>query len=162
MAPLVVVSGPLRDIDQVLALEMGADDVVDAGLSVAVLAARLRALWRRADRGAERGAPARELCFGALTLHGRERTALLRGQRVPITEGEFEVLWMLASQAGTVVHRRDMLRQLRGLDDHPLDRSIDCRVYRIRAKLGGGSADPAVQRMRTVRHRGCVFSPAGW
>ena len=94
-----------------------------------------------------------------MSLHWRERSACLAGQAVPLTEGEFEVLWLLASQAGAVVRRQDLLRRLRGLDDDPLDRSIDSRIYRIRAKLGGGAA---AARIRTVRHQGYVFSPAGW
>lgn len=156
---LVVAATPLRDIDQVLALEMGADDVVDGQLSATVLAARLRALWRRSERERPASVTPQDLSFGALSLHWRERSACLAGQAVPLTEGEFEVLWLLASQAGAVVRRQDLLRRLRGLDDDPLDRSIDSRIYRIRAKLGGGAA---AARIRTVRHQGYVFSPAGW
>ena len=158
--PLLVLSGSLRDIDQVLALEMGADDVAPADTAAAVLAARLRALWRRGQVGMVPAAPTQDLSFGALSLHRRERVAMYRGEQVPLTEGEFELLWMLASQAGSVVERRDLLRELRGLDDHPMDRSIDCRVYRIRAKLADDAG--GAQRIRTVRHRGYVFSPAGW
>ena len=159
-APLVVLSGSLRDIDQILALEMGADDVAHADTSAPVLAARLRALWRRGQLSIVPAAPTQDLSFGALSLHRRERVAVHRGEQVPLTEGEFELLWLLASQAGSVVDRRDLLRELRGLHDHSLDRSIDCRVYRIRAKLACDSN--GAQRIRTVRHRGYVFSPAGW
>jgi two-component system response regulator RstA len=79
---------------------------------------------------------------------------------VPLTEGEFEVLWLLASHADTALSRRDILRQVRGIDESPLDRSIDSRVYRIRAKLG--DANRSSQRIRTVRHRGYVFCSVGW
>ncbi|MFO1272586.1 MAG: response regulator transcription factor [Rubrivivax sp.] len=156
--PLVVACRGLRELDQVLALEMGADDVFDASLGAPVVAARLRALWRRGSAGgaAEPG----ELAFGALRLVLRERRVWWQGTPVPLSEGEFEVLWLLACQAGRVVTRREILRRVRGLDDHPLDRSIDCRVYRIRAKLGDGGR--AAQRIRTVRHQGYAFSPVGW
>lgn len=159
--PLLVLSRGLRDIDQVLALEMGADDVLDAATAPPVVAARLRALWRRAARAAAiepKASPLQDLRFGALQLLGRERRVQRGGRTVPLTEGEFEVLWLLAAQAGEVVTRNVILKRVRGIDDQPLDRSVDCRVYRIRAKLG----DDGAQRIRTVRNRGYLFSPVGW
>jgi DNA-binding response OmpR family regulator len=160
-APLLVACGPLRDLDQVLALEMGADDVLDAHWGAAVVAARLRSLWRRAAKAqGALASSADALRFGTLLIRLREREVIHAGQRVPLTEGEFEVLWLLASHAGAALSRRDILRRVRGLDDQPLDRSIDSRVYRIRAKLADN--DSTRQRIRTVRHRGYVFSPLGW
>ena len=165
--PLLTVVRGLRDLDQVLALEMGADDVIDAAIAAPVVAARLRALWRRAaasttPAGSEREPP-RELRFGALRLRRLEREVLLADRPVPLTEGEFEVLWLLASHAGQALSRRDILKRVRGLDDQPLDRSIDSRVYRIRAKLGDGAqAHAGTARIRTVRHQGYAFSPTGW
>lgn len=160
--PLMVVVRGLRDLDHVLALEMGADDVVDAALPSPVAAARLRALARRAfsPGAAPAPQPPVELRFGALHLRRLEREVRLREAPVPLTEGEFEVLWLLASHAGQALSRREILKQVRGLDDQPLDRSIDSRVYRIRAKLGDAQGGPA--RIRTVRHQGYAFSPAGW
>jgi two-component system response regulator RstA len=158
--PLLVACRGLRDLDQVLALELGADDVLDATMSAAVVAARLRALWRRPAlyrRDADRP---RCLQFGALGLALDSRLVTLAGRAVPLTEGEFEVLWLLASHAGKTLSRHDILKRVRGLDDHPTDRSIDSRVYRIRAKLG--DRDRAAPRIRTVRHHGYLFSTTDW
>jgi DNA-binding response OmpR family regulator len=159
--PLLVACRALRELDQVLALEMGADEVVDTALSAPVVAARLRALWRRAAPGAG-AAPAapRELSFGALHLMAPQRCVLLGEQRLPLSEGEFEVLWLLACHAGSAVSRSEILRRVRGLQDHPTDRSIDSRVYRIRAKLG--DPNEASRRIRTVRNFGYAFSPRDW
>ncbi len=160
-APLLVACAPLRDLDQVLALEMGADDVLDTGWGAAVVAARLRSLWRRAAKAqGAMASSADALRFGRLSIRLREREVVHAGQRVPLTEGEFEVLWLLASHAGAALSRRDILRRVRGLDDQPMDRSIDSRVYRIRAKLA--DTDGSQQRIRTVRNRGYLFSPVGW
>lgn len=157
--PLMLAVRELRDLDQVLGLEMGADDVVDAAVAAPVVAARLRALWRR-GAGTRDVEPARELRFGRLELLALQRQVRLADRVVPLTEGEFEVLWLLASHAGQALSRRELLRSVRGLDDHPLDRSIDSRVYRIRAKLGDD--DGVMQRIRTVRNHGYVFCPVGW
>jgi two-component system, OmpR family, response regulator ParR len=156
--PLLAVCQALRDLDHVLALEMGADDVIDATLSAPVVAARLRALWRRC--GERPDEPPEQLCFGRLQLLRRERRALLGQRPMALTEGEFELLWLLAVRAGHVVQRTDLVPQLRGLEYQRADRSIDCCVYRLRAKLGDD--DPAARRIRTVRNRGYLFSPLAW
>lgn len=158
--PLFVVCHQLRDLDHVLALEMGADDVLDTATSAAVVAARLRALVRRRHLAAAATAGPDQLAFGALELRLRERRVSLRGTDIALTEGEFEVLWLLASQAGRAVSRTEMLRRLRGLPYQRIDRSIDCRIYRLRAKLG--DSDGPAQRIRTVRNCGYLFSPAAW
>jgi DNA-binding response OmpR family regulator len=155
---LVVVCPGLRDIDQVLALEMGADDVIDERLSAPVVAARLRALWRR-GASAPSQTPDR-LVFGRLALFLRERRVQLDTERIELTECEFEVLWLLALQAGRAVSRSELLERVRGLPYQRIDRSIDCRVYRIRAKLRDGQG--SAQHIRTVRNCGYLFSPARW
>jgi two-component system response regulator RstA len=154
--PLVVACVGPRELEQVLALEMGADDVIDAATSAPVVAARLRALWRRSTP-AHHAAPD-HLNFGCLSLHLRERRVQLGRERVELTECEFEVLWLLATQAGRAVSRAELLERLRGLPYQRIDRSIDCRIYRIRAKLRDGAA----QRIRTVRNCGYLFSSARW
>jgi two-component system response regulator RstA len=158
--PLLTVCAGLRDLDHVLALEMGADDVVDAALPAPVVAARLRALWRRCGEQLDEPPQPERLNFGALQLQRRERLTLLDQRPLALTDGEFDVLWLLAVRAGRAVPRADLVRRLRGLDYQRDDRSIDCRVYRIRAKLG--DTDPASRRIRTVRNNGYLFSPSPW
>jgi DNA-binding response OmpR family regulator len=155
---LIVVCPGLRDLDQVLALEMGADDVIDERLSAPVVAARLRALWRR-GASAPSQAPDR-LVFGRLALFLRERRVQLGSEAIELTECEFEVLWLLALHAGRAVSRGELLERVRGLPYQRIDRSIDCRVYRIRAKLRDGQG--GTQHIRTVRNCGYLFSPARW
>jgi two-component system, OmpR family, response regulator RstA len=160
LIPVVVACRSQRELDHILALEMGADDVLDCECSAPVVAARLRALWRTATLAANAMPSVDELRFGSLLIQLRERRVTHQERVLALTEGEFEVLWLLASHPGSVLARRDILRQVRGLDDHLLDRSIDSRVYRIRAKLGDTGA--AQSRIRTVRNRGYLFSPVGW
>ena len=160
LIPLVVACRSQRELDHILALEMGADDVLDCECSAPVLAARLRALWRSASLTANVMPSVDELRFGSLLIQLRERRVTHQERVLALTDGEFEVLWLLASHPGSVLARRDILRQVRGLDDHLLDRSIDSRVYRIRAKLGDSGT--AQSRIRTVRNRGYLFSPVGW
>jgi two-component system response regulator RstA len=158
--PLLVACTAGRDLDHVLALEIGADDVLDAAWPVSVVAARLRSQWRQALRWRDEQPEPQELRFGQLLLRRSERTVLLDEQPVMLTDGEFDVLWMLASRAGEAVSRTDMLRRIRGTSDPFVDRSIDSRVYRIRRKLG--DCERATARIRGVRGSGYLFSPSGW
>lgn len=160
LSPLAVWCQGMRELDQVLALETGADDVLDVACSSAVLGARLRALWRRCSRAAGQASAPDELRFGRLSLQRHTRRVALGPTEVQLTEGEFDVLWLLASHAGTPVSREHILRQVRGLELVQHDRSIDSRVYRLRGKLR--DSDGSLQRIRTVRNRGYLFSPAGW
>jgi DNA-binding response OmpR family regulator len=155
--PLLVACTAGRDLDHVLALEIGADDVLDAAWPVSVVAARLRSQWRQALRWRDEQPEPQELHFGQLLLRRSERAVLLDQQPVLLTDGEFDVLWMLASRAGEAVSRTDMLRRIRGTSDPFVDRSIDSRVYRIRRKLG--DCERATPRMRGS---GYLFSPSGW
>jgi two-component system response regulator RstA len=157
---LVVACRGERELDHILALEMGADDVIDVEWSAPVLAARLRVQWRRSAPSMAAAPQVDELRFGALLIQLRGRNVTLKNQPVALTAGEFELLWLLAGHAGRALARRDILRQLRSLDDSRLDRSIDSRIYRIRAKLGNAGAQRRL--IRTVRNCGYLFSAAGW
>lgn len=161
--PLFVLAPQARDVDQVLALEMGADAVLPEDTAPMLLAARLRALWRWQPPAAGAGLPGPEqvLRFGELCIDREQRQVTLAQRAVPLTEGEFEVLWLLASRSGEPMSRRELQRRLRGDGAEAADgRGIDSRIYRLRGKLGDRSrSSPGI---RTVRHHGYLFSPAAW
>lgn len=75
-----------------------------------------------------------------------------------LTTSEFEVLWCLASAAGRIMSRDEILRQVRGVGFDGLDRSIDVCIGRLRRKLGDDPRDPA--RIKTVWGRGYLFAAA--
>ena len=85
---------------------------------------------------------------------------LLGDQVVPLSEGEFEVLWLLASHAGEILSRDTLLKALRGVEYDGLDRSIDVAVSRLRKKLGDDPNEP--HKIKTVRNKGYLFVRAGW
>ncbi|MFN9774153.1 MAG: winged helix-turn-helix domain-containing protein [Burkholderiales bacterium] len=141
------------DIDQVVGLELGADDYVAKPVAPAVLAARIRALLRR-------GASARRVSAAGVTIDAAARDVRVRGEPVQLTTAEFDLLWALASSAGRIVSRDELMQSLRGLEFDGLDRSIDARVSRLRRKLRDDAEDPRL--IKTVRGRGYLFaSPDG-
>ena len=141
------------DMDQVLGLEMGADDYVPKPVQPRVLLARMRALLRRLD-GAEVSGESR-LTFQDLEIDNATREAWLKGERIDLTSAEFDLLWLLASHAGRVLTREEIFSQLRGIRYDGQDRSIDVRVSRIRPKIGDDPHHP--HRIKTVRSKGYLF-----
>ncbi|MGJ7456700.1 winged helix-turn-helix domain-containing protein [Halomonas sp. MA07-2] len=154
--PILMLTARTDDMDQVLGLEMGADDYVPKPVQPRVLLARMRALLRRAE-SAEAAATTEEprLTFGNLEIDSATREAWLDGERIDLTSAEFDLLWLLASNAGRVLTREEIFSQLRGIKYDGQDRSIDVRVSRIRPKVGDDPNQP--HRIKTVRSKGYLF-----
>ncbi|WP_136248045.1 winged helix-turn-helix domain-containing protein [Halomonas borealis] len=155
--PILMLTARTDDMDQVLGLEMGADDYVAKPVQPRVLLARMRALLRRREAGASVEEP--RLVFGPLEIDNATREAFLSGERVDLTSAEFDLLWLLASHAGRVLTREEIFSQLRGIKYDGQDRSIDVRVSRIRPKIGDDPNHP--QRIKTVRSKGYLFVKDG-
>ncbi|RUR34981.1 response regulator [Vreelandella andesensis] len=151
--PIMMLTARTDDLDQVLGLEMGADDYVPKPVQPRVLLARMRALLRRADAPAP-GSEMR-LRFENLEIDNATREAWLFGERIDLTSAEFDLLWLLASNAGRVLTREEIFNELRGIKYDGQDRSIDVRVSRIRPKVGDDPHQP--HRIKTVRSKGYLF-----
>ena len=151
-----------EDLDQILGLELGADDYIAKPVQPRLLLARIKALLRRApttqDRDSENADG--ELAFGSFRISQATRSTHLGSESIELTTAEFDLLWLLASHAGSVLSRDDLLQQLRGIGFDGLDRSIDARISRLRRKLGDDPENPT--RIKTVRGKGYLFSKHDW
>lgn len=151
--PILMLTARTDDMDQVLGLEMGADDYVPKPVQPRVLLARMRALMRRTESSDVNGEAC--LTFNNLVVDSATREAWLEGQRIDLTSAEFDLLWLLASHAGRVLTREEIFSELRGIKYDGQDRSIDVRVSRIRPKIGDDPNQP--HRIKTVRSKGYLF-----
>lgn len=150
-----------EDFDQILGLEMGADDYIAKPVQPRVLLARIKALLRRMPgSGDTASASSEEKVFGQFRISQATRTATLGGLVIDLTTAEFDLLWLLASHAGSVLSRDDLLQELRGIGFDGLDRSIDARISRLRKKLNDDPDNPT--RIKTVRGKGYLFSKHDW
>jgi two-component system response regulator RstA len=150
--PILMLTARTDDMDQVLGLEMGADDYVAKPVQPRVLLARIRALLRRTEK-VEEGQ--QRLDFGELVIDNGARAVLLHEQAVEFTSAEYDLLWLLASNAGKILSREDIFERLRGIEYDGQDRSIDVRISRIRPKIGDDPDNP--RRIKTVRSKGYLF-----
>ncbi|MFK7160077.1 response regulator [Marinospirillum sp. MEB164] len=157
--PILMLTARTDDMDQVLGLEMGADDYVAKPVRPRVLLARIRALLRRSESQPAGFEPVEQqitrLEFGDLVIDNAMREAWLAGNSIDLTSAEFDLLWLLASGAGRVLTREEIFTALRGIEYDGQDRSIDVRVSRIRPKIGDDPVHP--RRIKTVRSKGYLF-----
>src|SRR3954453_11615576 len=143
--PVIVATARDDDGSIVSALDAGADDYVLKPFQAGQLEARIRAVLRRAG-GVE--APSAGT-VGDLTLDPRTRRVTLAGTPVELAPKEFDLLAYLAARVGTVVTKRELLREVWQLPYGGSDKTVDVHLSWLRRKLGESAAEPRL--IQTVR-----------
>ncbi len=149
--PILFMTACCEDGMEIKGLELGADDYLTKPIRPQVLLARIKALLRRASDEE----PKLQLVFDSLVLNATAQSVTIDQQPVNLNANEFDVLWLLALKAGTIVSRIDLTYQLRGIEYDGLDRSIDNRISRLRNKLNKAPKQPF--KVRTIRGKGYLF-----
>ena len=147
--PIIVVTAKGEEADRVIGLELGADDYVVKPFGIRELVARIRAVMRRA-RDSD-GTPT--ISAGSLGVDIRARRANIAGHELSLTQKEFDLLALLAREAGAVVSRRQILEEIWQTSWYGSAKTIDVHVAALRKKLG----DPAW--IETVRGIGFRLEP---
>jgi two-component system OmpR family response regulator/two-component system response regulator QseB len=147
--PVLVLTARDALEDRVAGLDSGADDYVVKPVAIAELAARLRALVRRAS-GIARG----QLEAGPLTVDPASRAVTWRGEPVELAPREFDVLLALTLRAGRVVTREQIESALYEWDRSIESNAIEVHVHHLRRKL-------APELIRTVRGVGYMMPADG-
>ena len=162
---ILIMTARDEDLDQILGLELGADDYIAKPVQPRLLLARIKALLRRAPAATTGGentdsGEVTRLAFGSFSISQTTRSTYLGSESIDLTTAEFDLLWLLAKHAGNILSRDDLLQELRGIGFDGLDRSIDARISRLRRKLGDDPENPT--RIKTVRGKGYLFSKHDW
>ena len=153
--PVVMLTARGQELERVLGLELGADDYVTKPFSAAELAARVRAVLRRADApsGEADGAV---LEVGDVRMELERHHAVYAGEPLELTVKEYELLRMLLEHAGRVVTREQLIREVWDTTWFGSTKTLDVHVSALRRKLGD---DPAAPRyLHTVRGVGFRFA----
>lgn len=152
--PIVMLTARGEDTDRIVGLELGADDYLPKPFNPRELLARLKAVLRRASAAGR--PPDAVLRFGRLEIDRDARTVRVDGQDRTLTAYQFDLLSMLAGNAGRVLSRDAILNRVGGRDHEAFDRSIDVHVSRIRAAIEDDPAHP--RRVLTIRGTGYLFA----
>jgi DNA-binding response OmpR family regulator len=158
--PILMMTARLEEMDEVLGLELGANDYVTKPVRPRALLARIKGLLKRDTNDTnDVTEPEQLIQHGQFVINLHSRTTVLFGESVSISSNEFDVLWYLASHAGEIVSRDQLLKDVRGIEYDGFDRSMDVLVSRIRKKLGS-AAYP--DRIKTIWGKGYLFVPDAW
>ena len=151
--PVVMLTARGEEMDRVLGLELGADDYVTKPFSAAELAARIRAVLRRAGDTAEPGAAVLEAGDVRMNLDTHEVTRA--GEPLELTVKEFELLRVLLERAGKLVKRDELVHEVWDPAWFGSTKTLDVHVSALRKKLGDDPAEP--RYIHTVRGVGFRF-----
>ncbi len=155
---IVMLTASQSEADHVAGLELGADDFVTKPIEPRVLLARIRTQLRRlrGGRSADQDDDGGILNVGPLQVDIASRDVSVKGRPVPLTTMEFDILLILAKDAGGVVKREDLYARVIGAEYDGLDRGMDVHVSRIRRKLERSGLDPS--RLKSVRGVGYLLA----
>lgn len=140
-------------IEEITGLETGADDYLTKPVSPRLLLARVRLQLRKKENGTT--AESESITLGSLSVDRANREVTCNGSSVRFTTTEFDLLWILASNAGKPVSRHSLHESMFRLELTPEDRRIDLIISRIRKKLGDDSTNQ--QFIKTVRGQGYLL-----
>src|SRR4030081_2053890 len=134
-SPMVMLTGRTTKMDEVVGLEVGADDYITKPFDSRILAARINAHLRRSAMAEAGGGREGVLSIGALLIDNAGRRVKIADEEIPLTMTEFNLLAVLAANPERVLTRAQLRDKVWGyphdLDDH----SVDPHVQRLRRKL---------------------------
>lgn len=154
--PVIMLTARGDDMERIVGLEIGADDYLPKPFNPRELAARLRAILRRAN-GADAGARDNEkLEVGDIHLSSSSRVVTRAGDELNLTSVEFELLRELLRDAGKVVKKEDLSERVLERKLSPFDRSLDMHISNLRKKIG--PHPDGSERIKTVRSVGYIYT----
>ena len=130
--PIVMLTARSQESDKIRGLDSGADDYVTKPFSVNELIARMRAIFRRAERS--RTAP-EAVEIGDAKVNFATHTLLRQGEATQLSFYEIELLRLLTERAGEPVSRDEILSKIWGLDAAPTNRTVDNFIVKLRRKI---------------------------
>jgi len=153
--PVIFVTARRRELDTILGLELGADDYITKPFSPRELAARVRAVLRRADQETNREPT--EMRFDDLVIDRRSHQVRVQDRAVALTPTEFSLLEVLAGEPGRAFSRLELLDRVFGFDFEGFERTVDVHIKNLRKKIEPNPKQPTY--IQTVYGLGYRFNP---
>ena len=152
-APVLILTARADEVDAVVGLDAGADDYVTKPFRLGELQARIRALLRR-TQGAE-DTSSNVYDINGVSLDPSARRVYVDGEELSLSAKEFDLLAVLMREAGSVVTRDDLMREVWGAEWWGSTKTLDMHISWLRRKLGDDATSP--KRITTIRGVGFRF-----
>ena len=134
--PVIFLTAKGSEVDEVVGLELGAEDYIVKPIRIATLIARIKAVLRKKEDVAEAGLETTAIRIGAIEILPTKHIVRVSGKEIFFPRKEFQILLFLASHRENVVNRETLLNAIWGSEVYVVDRSVDVHIRKIREKLG--------------------------
>jgi len=157
--PIIFLTARRRELDEILGLELGADDYITKPFDVDVVLARIKAALRRTGGSTQPEKTAERIAIGDLEIAPASHTAVCAGRPLELSPREFNLLYTLASQPEVVIATEDLLAQVWGAEFVGQPQVVYVHIRWLRQKIETDPNHP--ERIVTVRGVGYKFIPQG-
>ena len=155
--PVIFLTGRRRELDEVVGLEMGADDYITKPFDVDVVLAHIKAVMRRTERAPQPEILTQRLTAGDLEIDPQAHTVVCAGRPISLSPREFDLLFLLATQPEKVFSTEDLLAQVWGAEFVGQPQVVYVHIRWLREKLETDPGRP--KRILTVRGVGYKLVP---
>jgi len=138
--PIIMLTARDAETDQIIGLEIGADDYVTKPFSPRELIARIRAILRRVKPEGRRNGNA--LRIGKIALHQHNHTLTVEGNPVELTPTEHKLLELFLTHPGQVLSRLQLIENVQGYAFDGYERTVDSHIKNLRKKIGDSYGEP--------------------
>jgi len=152
-APVLILTARADEVDAVVGLDAGADDYVTKPFRLGELQARIRALLRRTQVAEDTSSNVYDI--NGVSLDPSARRVYVDGDELSLSAKEFDLLAVLMREAGSVVTRDDLMREVWGAEWWGSTKTLDMHISWLRRKLGDDATSP--KRITTIRGVGFRF-----
>lgn len=153
---ILMLTAKQDEVDQILGLELGADDYLFKPVKPRFLLAKIKSMSRRQTEAVDSDV----LRFGNFSLNTLSREVRISAELITLTSSEYDLLYILAKYAGEVLSRDALSQALVGREFDGIERTIDNKISQLRKKLGDDARSP--EKIKTIRTKGYLFVPTAW
>jgi two-component system response regulator CpxR len=154
--PILMLTARGDDMERIVGLEIGADDYLPKPFNPRELVARLRAILRRVQPNDEKDATNDPLTVDDIEISLSGRVAKINEEEINLTAIEFDLLAALLNEAGKIVKKEVLSRNVLDRQLSPFDRSLDMHISNLRKKLG--MRKDGSERIKTIRSVGYIYT----
>lgn len=140
--PILMLTAKSEEFDKVLGLEIGADDYLTKPFSIREFIARVKAIFRRVEATQKTDIENKIINVGDLKIDSQKRRVILRGDRVELTQKEFDLLLLMATHPGRTYSREQLLNSVWGYQYNGYEHTVNSHINRLRTKIEEDLSNP--------------------